>query len=73
MLSSSGLKEEIPKSNVDPYAKCSPWVKANSVLCTKCGNWVQGRCKKLKRMTQVECGNMGMLYGERVMKHHKGH
>ena len=24
---------------------------ANSVLCTKCGNWVHGRCEKLKRAT----------------------
>ena len=24
---------------------------ANSALCTKCGNWIQGRCVKLKRAT----------------------
>ena len=24
---------------------------ANSVLCTKCGNWVHGRCAKIKRVT----------------------
>ena len=24
---------------------------ANSVLCTKCGNWVHGRCAKTKRAT----------------------
>ena len=24
---------------------------ANSVLCTKCGNWVYGRCAKIKRAT----------------------
>ena len=24
---------------------------ANSVLCTKCGNWVHGRCAKIKRAT----------------------
>ena len=23
----------------------------NSVLCTKCGNWVHGRCAKIKRAT----------------------
>ena len=22
---------------------------ANTVLCTKCGNWVQGRCAKIRR------------------------
>ena len=24
---------------------------ANSVLCAKCGNWVHGRCAKIKRAT----------------------
>ena len=24
---------------------------ANSVLCTKCGNWVHGKCAKIKRAT----------------------
>ena len=24
---------------------------ANSVLCTKCGNWVHGRCAKIKIVT----------------------
>ena len=24
---------------------------ANSMLCTKCGNWVHGRCAKIKRVT----------------------
>ena len=24
---------------------------ANSVLCTKCGNWVRSRCAKIKRVT----------------------
>ena len=24
---------------------------ANSVLCTKCGNWAHGRCVKIKRVT----------------------
>ena len=24
---------------------------ANSVLCTKCGNWVHGKCAKIKRVT----------------------
>ena len=24
---------------------------ANSALCTKCGNWVHGRCAKIKRVT----------------------
>ena len=24
---------------------------ANSVLCTKCGSWVHGKCAKIKRVT----------------------
>ena len=24
---------------------------ANSVLCTKCGNWIHGKCAKIKRVT----------------------
>ena len=24
---------------------------ANSALCTKCGNWIHGRCAKIKRVT----------------------
>ena len=24
---------------------------ANSVLCTKCGNWIHGKCEKIKRAT----------------------
>ena len=24
---------------------------ANSMLCTKCGNWVDGKCAKIKRVT----------------------
>ena len=30
---------------------CGRRVIANSVLCTKCENWVHGRCAKIKRIT----------------------
>ena len=26
---------------------------ANSVMCTKCGKWVHGRCGKIKRVTST--------------------
>ena len=26
-------------------------VMANSVLCTKCGNWIHGRCANIKKVT----------------------
>ena len=49
----SGSKGEVLKSKVDPYAKCAKRVMANSVMCTKCGKWVHGRCTKMKRVTSA--------------------
>ena len=40
-------KSEVLKSKVDPCAKCGKRVMANSVMCTKCGKWVRGRCTKM--------------------------
>ena len=39
------------KSKIDPCEVCGRRVMANSVLCTKCENWVHGRCTKIKRVT----------------------
>ena len=36
---------------IDPCGVCGRRVMANSVLCTKCGNWVRGRCAEIKRVT----------------------
>ena len=47
MVSSS--RGEVLKSKVDLCAKCCKRVMANSVMCTKCGEWVHGRCTKMKR------------------------
>ena len=41
------------KSKVDPCAKCGKKVIANSMMCTKCGKWVHGRCAKMKRVTST--------------------
>ena len=49
----SGWKGEVLKSTVDPYAKCGKKVMANSMMCTKCGKWVHGRCAKMKRVTST--------------------
>ena len=43
----SGLKGEILKSKADPCAKCGKKAMENSVMCTKCGKWVHGRCVKI--------------------------
>ena len=39
------------KSKIDPCGVCGRRVMANSVLCTKCGSWVHGKCAKIKRAT----------------------
>ena len=38
-------KGEVLKSKVNPCAKCG-----KSVMCTKCGKWVHGRCAKMMRV-----------------------
>ena len=44
----SGSEEELFKSKIDPGGVCVR-VITNSVLCTKCGSWVHGRCAKIKK------------------------
>ena len=46
----SGSEGELFKSKIDPYGVCGRRVMANSVLCTKCENWVCCRCAKIKRV-----------------------
>ena len=47
----SGSEGELYKSKIDPCGVCGKRVMANSVLCTKCGSWVHGKCAKIKRVT----------------------
>ena len=47
----SGSERELFKSKIDPCGVCGRRVMANSVLCTKCGNWVYSKCAKIKRAT----------------------
>ena len=47
----SGSKGEVLKSKVDSCGKCVKRVMVNSVVCTKCGKRVPGRCTKMKRVT----------------------
>ena len=46
----SGLKGEVLENKVDPCAKCIEKVIKNSVMCTKCSEWVLARCAKTKRV-----------------------
>ena len=47
----SGSEGELYKSKIYPCGVCGRRVMANSVLCTQCGNWVHGKCAKIKRVT----------------------
>ena len=47
----SGSEGKLYKSKIDPCGVCGRRVMANSVLCTKCGSWVHGKCAKIKRAT----------------------
>ena len=47
----SGSEGELIKSKIDLCGICGRRVKANSLFCTKCENWVQSRCVKIKRAT----------------------
>ena len=47
----SGSQGKLFKSKIDPCGVCRRRVMVNSVVCTKCGNWVHGKCAKIKRAT----------------------
>ena len=42
---------ELFKSKIDSCGVCGRRVMANSMFCTKRGNWVHGKCAKIKRVT----------------------
>ena len=44
----SGAEGEITVSKIDPCGICGKQVMANSVLCVKCGKWIQGTVDVLK-------------------------
>ena len=46
-----GSEGEKTKSKIDPCGVCGKRVMANSVMCTKCNEWIHGRCAKLKKVT----------------------
>ena len=47
----SGSEGELYKSKIDRCEVCGSRVMANFVLCTKCGSWVHGKRRKIKRAT----------------------
>ena len=44
-------ENEVIQSIIDPCGICGIRVTVNSVLCTKCDQWIHGRCYKLKKVT----------------------
>ena len=59
----SGSEKELLKSKIDSCGVCWRKVMGNSVLCTKCGNWVYGRCAKIKKM-HCDCSTcQGIMEG----------
>ena len=48
MVSKIGQVTVKPSSKKDP---CGRKAMVNAVLCKSCGNWIHGRCAKIKRVT----------------------
>ena len=46
-----GSERELFKSKIGLCGVCGRRVMANSMMCTKCGNWVHGKCAKITRAT----------------------
>ena len=64
----SGSEGELFKSKIDPCGVCGRRVMANSVLCTKCGNWIHGKCEKIKRATARLAMHFVCLKGRGIME-----
>ena len=46
-----GSEHEVIWSIIDLCEICDKRVTVNSVLCTKCDQWIHERCSKLKKVT----------------------
>ena len=46
-----GSEGEVIQSKIDPCGICNKRLTVDSVLCTKCDQWIHGRCSKLKKVT----------------------
>ena len=46
-----GSEDKVIQNRIDPCGICGKKVTVNSVLCTKCDQWIHGRCSKLKKAT----------------------
>ena len=48
-----GSEGEVTRSRIDPCGTYGKRVTVNSVLCTKCDQWIHGKCSKLKKVTLI--------------------
>ena len=46
---------------IDPCGICGKKVTVNSVLCTKCDQWIHERCSKLKKKSNSKCDKIFCL------------
>ena len=53
MVSKIGQISMKPSSKKYPCGICGRKTMANAVLCKSCGNWMHGRCAKIKRVTDT--------------------
>ena len=51
MASKIGQITVRPSSKKDPCGICDRKIMANAVLCKSCGNWIHGRCARIKGVT----------------------
>ena len=76
MVCAGITKDGMSKRKADPCGVCSLRVKANSVLCLQCDEWIYGRCAGMKRVTPMfqrnftcrKCeGNIGKTVEQEVV------
>ena len=51
MVSKIGQLTVKPSSKKDLCGICGRKIIINAILCKSCGNWIHGRCAKIKRVT----------------------
>ena len=53
MVSKIGQISVRPFSIKDPCVICGRKTTANAVSCQSCGNWIHGRCAKMKMVANI--------------------
>ena len=51
MMSRTGQVTDKPSDKIDPCGICGRKTMVNAVLCKSYGNWLHGRCSKIKMVT----------------------